>query len=89
MQKDDIFAQQFDFKASQNLIHKSYYKILKACHFVSPLTTTLVLMTLMSKQPSVLKGGHFKGRKSGRKCGDVDESMSNHGSIDMQFLERN
>ena len=34
----------------------------------------------MSKQPSVLKGGHFEGRQSGQKWGDVDESMSDHGT---------
>ena len=34
----------------------------------------------MSKQPHVREGGRFRGRQSGRKCGDVDESMSDHGS---------
>ena len=44
------------------------------------MTTTLVLLTLMSNQPLVREGGRFEGRQSGRKCGDVDESMSNHGT---------
>ena len=35
----------------------------------------------MSKQPPVCEGGRFGGRQSGRKCGDVDESMSDHGTV--------
>ena len=38
----------------------------------------------MSKQPPVCKGGRFGGRQSGRKCGDVDESMSEHGTYTTQ-----
>ena len=79
MRKTNIFQLQSDFKPPQNLNHKSYHKILKACYFVSPLTTTLVLLTLISQLPPVLRRGRFKGRQSGRKCGDVDESMSDHG----------
>ena len=46
---------------------------------LSPLASTLVLLSLMSKQPHVHEGGRFGGRQSGRKCGDVDESMSDYG----------
>ena len=61
-------------------LQKSYHKILKACYFVSALTTIFVLLTLVSNQPPVHEGGRFRGRQSGRKCGDVDESMSDHGT---------
>ena len=44
------------------------------------MATILVLLTLMSNQPLVHKGGRLRGRQSGRKCGDVDESMSDHGT---------
>ena len=33
----------------------------------------------MSKQPPVCEGGRFGGRQSGRKCGDVDDYLSDHG----------
>ena len=42
-------------------------------------TTTWVLSTLMSKQPPVCEGGCFEGCQSGRKCGDVDDYLSDHG----------
>ena len=45
----------------------------------------LVLLTLMSDQPYVHEGGRLGGRQSGRKCGDVDESMSNHGTFVRYF----
>ena len=62
--------------------------IKKGYHFVSPLTTTLVLSTWMSKQPPVCEGGRFGGRQSGRKCGDVDESMSDYGRWKTHFYVR-
>ena len=34
----------------------------------------------MSKQPLVYEGGRFGGRQSGRKCGDVDDYLSDHGT---------
>ena len=34
----------------------------------------------MSKLPPVREGGRFGGRQSGRKCGDVDDYLSDHGS---------
>ena len=34
----------------------------------------------MSKQLLVLEGGRLEGCQSGRKCGDVDESMSHYGN---------
>ena len=34
----------------------------------------------MSKQPPVCEGGRFGGRQSGRKCGDVDDYLSDHGT---------
>ena len=36
-------------------------------------------MTLNTNQPPIHEGGCFRGRQSGRKCGDVDESMSDYG----------
>ena len=39
----------------------------------------LVLLTLMSDQPLVHEGGRLEGRQSGRKCGDVDDYLSDHG----------
>ena len=36
-------------------------------------------MPLTSSQPPTREGGWLGGRPTGRKCGDVDESMSNHG----------
>ena len=37
----------------------------------------------MSKQPPVREGGRFGGRQSGRKCGDVDDYLSEHGIISL------
>ena len=42
------------------------------------MTTTFVLLTMISNQPPIHEGGRFRGHQSGRKCGDVDESMSDH-----------
>ena len=53
----------------------------KACYFGSPLTTTLLLISWPWSQPPTRKGGQLGGRPTGRKCGDVDESMSDHGSL--------
>ena len=39
----------------------------------------MVLLTLMSDQPLVHEGGRLGGRQSGRKCGDVDDYLSDHG----------
>ena len=50
------------------------------------MTTTLVLSTLMSKQPPVCEGGRFGGRQSGRKCGDVDDYLSDHGKTEVLQL---
>ena len=52
------------------------------------MTTTLVLSTLMSKQPPVCEGGRFGGRQSGRKCGDVDDYLSDHGTFKIAFSEK-
>ena len=35
----------------------------------------------MSKQPPVCEGGRFGGRQSGRKCGDVDDYLSDYGTL--------
>ena len=34
----------------------------------------------MSDQPLVHEGGRLGGRQSGRKCGDVDDYLSDHGT---------
>ena len=34
----------------------------------------------MSKQPPDCEGGRFGGRQSGRKCGDVDDYLSDYGT---------
>ena len=47
------------------------------------MATILVLLTLMSNQPLVHKGGRLRGRQSGRKCGDVDDYLSEHGNVNL------
>ena len=34
----------------------------------------------MSKQPLTHERGQFEGRQSGRKCGEVDDYLSDHGT---------
>ena len=46
-------------------------------------------MTLMSNQPLVHKGGRLRGRRSGRKCGDVDDYLSDHGKNIGRFSVEN
>ena len=48
----------------------------------------LVLLTLMSDQPLVHEGGRLGGRQSGRKCGDVDDYLSDHGNPFSQKIAR-
>ena len=36
----------------------------------------------MSKLTSSREGGRFKGRRGGRKCGDVDGYLSDHGNVE-------
>ena len=53
---------------------------------VSPFDYVLLLYFGFIEPPPVLGGGHFKGRQSGRKCGDVDESTYvDHGTARLFF----
>jgi len=58
---------------------KAIIKFQKQTFFISPLTTNLVFMTFMTKQLLVHEEGRPRGRLSGRKCGDVDDYLSEHG----------
>jgi len=44
------------------------------------ITNIKVLLTWMSNQPLVHDVGRLGRRQIGRICGDVDESMSDHGN---------
>ena len=46
----------------------------------------MVLLTLMSDQPIVHEGGRLGGRQSGRKCGDVDDYLSDHGNSSRMYI---
>ena len=58
---------------------KAIKKFQKQTFFIGLLTTNLVFMTFMTKQPLVHEKGRPRGRLSGRKCGDVDDYLSDHG----------
>ena len=78
--KNSNFAKLSDFGAPWHHNHNRQCKFSKANYFFSPLATILVLVTLLSNQPLVHKGGRPRGRQSGRKCGDVDDYLSDHGT---------
>ena len=60
---------------------KAIKKFQKQTFFIGLLTTNLVFMIFMTKQPLVHEEGRPRGRLSGRKCGDVDDYLSEHGIL--------
>ena len=65
---------------------KAIKKFQKQTFFIGLLTTNLVFMTFMTKQPLVHEKGRPRGRLSGRKCGDVDDYLSEHGTATASYL---
>ena len=64
---------------------KAIKKFQKQTFFIGLLTTNLVFMIFMTKQPLVHEEGRPRGRLSGRKCGDVDDYLSDHGNMESKI----